>query len=160
MLVVTPAALESAIVRWEIRLARQEGKTVSPVRGQGLGDLGKLPHWLGDIYDFDIPEQRAKLMSVLAGPSKQNRVPMMAPEPPVDFVQRPHEFGALKAKLLTPRATRLRSRRRCAARAATARPRSLERWPTTRTSRTPISTASSGWSWAKSPAICSPSFPT
>ncbi|MGO9472411.1 MAG: NB-ARC domain-containing protein [Rhodomicrobium sp.] len=102
VLVVTPAALESAIVRWEIRLARQEGKTVSPVRGQGLGDLGKLPHWLGHIYDFDIPEQRAKLMSVLAGPSKQNRVPMMAPEPPVDFVQRPHEFGALKAKLLNP----------------------------------------------------------
>jgi len=41
-------------------------------------------------------------MSVLAGPSKQNRVPMMAPEPPADFVQRPHEFGALKAKLLNP----------------------------------------------------------
>ena len=41
-------------------------------------------------------------MSVLAGPSKQNRVPMMAPEPPADFVQRPAEFGALKAKLLNP----------------------------------------------------------
>ena len=103
VLVVTPAALESPIVRWEIRLARQEGKTVSPVRGQGLGDLNKLPHWLGHVYDLDIPEQRAKLMSVLGGPSKQNRVPMMAPEPPADFVQRPHEFGALKAKLLNPR---------------------------------------------------------
>jgi len=36
VLVVTPAALASPIVRWEIRLARQEGKTVSPVRGRGL----------------------------------------------------------------------------------------------------------------------------
>ena len=39
-------------------------------------------------------------MRVLAGPSYQNRVPMMAPEPPVDFVQRPVEFEALKRKLL------------------------------------------------------------
>ena len=27
---------------------------------------------------------------------------MMAPEPTANFVQRPHEFGALKAKLLNP----------------------------------------------------------
>ena len=39
-------------------------------------------------------------MRVLEGPSKQNRVPMMAAEPPADFVQRPREFEALKAKLL------------------------------------------------------------
>jgi MoxR-like ATPase len=39
-------------------------------------------------------------MRVLEAPSKQNRVPMMAPEPPVDFVQRRLEFGALKRKLL------------------------------------------------------------
>src|SRR5215470_16289073 len=35
VLVVTPAGLESPIVRREIRLARQEGKTVSPVKGPG-----------------------------------------------------------------------------------------------------------------------------
>ena len=40
ILVVTPAALASPVVRREIRLARQEGKTVSPVKGPGLGDPG------------------------------------------------------------------------------------------------------------------------
>src|SRR5271166_4018993 len=35
ILVVTPAALASPYVRQEIRLARQEGKTVCPVKGPG-----------------------------------------------------------------------------------------------------------------------------
>src|SRR5271165_7501713 len=50
--VVTPAALASPVVRREIRLARQEGKTVSPVRGPGLGELGQLPRWLGQVFDL------------------------------------------------------------------------------------------------------------
>jgi WD40 repeat protein len=100
VLVVTPAALDSRYVRREIRLARQEGKTVSAVKGPGLGDLNTLPRWLGHIYDLDIPEQRKRFLRVLEGPSTQKRVPMMAPEPPADFVQRPVEFEALKAKLL------------------------------------------------------------
>jgi hypothetical protein len=36
VLVLTPLALESPVVRQEIRLARQEGKSVSVVRGRGL----------------------------------------------------------------------------------------------------------------------------
>jgi TIR domain len=35
VLIVTPKALESGVVRQEIRLARQEGKSVGPVRGRG-----------------------------------------------------------------------------------------------------------------------------
>jgi hypothetical protein len=42
VLVVTPAALE------EIRLARQDGKTVCPVKGPGLTDLGTP---LPDLFD-------------------------------------------------------------------------------------------------------------
>jgi len=103
VLVVTPGALASRVVRDEIRLARQEGKTVSPVKGPGLGDLNKLPRWLGQVYDLDLIEHRKTLMRVLAGPSTQARVPMMAPEPPADFVQRRAEFGALKQKLLDAR---------------------------------------------------------
>ena len=45
--VVTPAALESFVVRRGFRFARQEGKTVCPVKGPGLTDLSKLPRWLG-----------------------------------------------------------------------------------------------------------------
>jgi hypothetical protein len=100
ILVVTPAALASRYVRQEIRLARQEGKTVCPVKGPGLLDFGNLPRWLGQIYDLDLPEHQTTLIRVLQDVSRQKRVPMMAPEPPQDFVERPREFDALKMQLL------------------------------------------------------------
>ena len=99
ILVVTPGALASQVVRREIRLARQEGKTVCPVKGSGLTDLGQVPRWIGHIYDLKIDEQRTALITLLQAESLQERVPMMAPEPPPDFVQRPREFDALKAQL-------------------------------------------------------------
>ncbi len=100
VLVVTPAALASPYVRREIRLARQEGKTVCPVREPGLRDLGALPRWLGQIYDLALTEHQTTLIRVLQDVSRQKRVPMMAPEPPKDFVRRPKEFDALKRLLL------------------------------------------------------------
>jgi hypothetical protein len=100
ILVVTPASLASPVVRREIRLARQEGKTACPVKGAGLGDLDKLPRWLGQIYDLDLTEHQTTLIRVPQADSRQKRVPMMAPEPPPDFVPRPKEFGALKQQQL------------------------------------------------------------
>jgi TIR domain len=70
VLVVTQAALESPVVRREIRLARQEGKTVCPVKGPGVGDLGKLPRWLGQIYNLDLPEHQTTLIRVLQDESQ------------------------------------------------------------------------------------------
>jgi hypothetical protein len=100
VLVITPAALDSVVIRREIRLARQEGKTVSPVKGPGLRDLGQLPRWIGQVYDLALVEHRLTLIRVLQGQSRQKRVVMMAPEPPDDFVQRPSEFEVLKRRLL------------------------------------------------------------
>jgi hypothetical protein len=100
VLVVTPAAFARPDVRREIRLARQEGKTVSPVKGPGHGELGQLPRWLGQVFDLDLSEHFTTLVRVLKGHSRQKRVPMMAPEPPPDFIPRPKEFNALKAQLL------------------------------------------------------------
>jgi WD40 repeat protein len=100
VLVVTPGALGSRVVRREIRLARQEGKTVSPVKGPGIGDLGQLPRWLGQVYDIELPEHHATMMRVLQNQSWQKRVAMMAPEPPIDFIERPAVFEALKKQLL------------------------------------------------------------
>ena len=80
ILVVTPGALDSPVVRREIRLARQEGKTVCPIKGPGLGDLSDLPRWLGQLYDLDLPEHWTTLIRVLEAPSQQKRVAMMAPE--------------------------------------------------------------------------------
>jgi hypothetical protein len=102
VLIVTPKALESGVVRQEIRLARQEGKSVGPGQGPGVVDLNKLPRWLGHVYDFDLPEQRMALVSKLQRDAGLRRVPMMAPELPADFVRRPREFNALKARLLDP----------------------------------------------------------
>jgi hypothetical protein len=87
-------------MRREIRLARQEGKTVSPIRWPGIVDLNKLPRWLGPLNDLDLPEHLNKLFGVLALPSRQRRVAMMAPDPPADFVPRPVEFDALKKQVL------------------------------------------------------------
>jgi hypothetical protein len=102
ILVVTPKALESAVVKQEIRLARQEGKSVCPVRGPGLIDLNKTPRWLGHVYDLDLPEQKTALIGKLQRDAEPRRVTMMAPELPADFVARPKEFDALKARLLDP----------------------------------------------------------
>jgi WD40 repeat protein len=100
ILIVTPGALASPIVRREIRLARQEGKTFLPVKGPALGDLAELPRWLGQIVDIDLPEHRTSLLRTLEADSKAPRVPMMAPEPPVDFVARPLVLDALKRQLI------------------------------------------------------------
>ena len=100
ILVVTPGALASPVVRREIRLARQEGKTVSPIKGPGLAELRNVPRWVGQIYDLDHQEHFRTLIRVLTAPSRQERVPMMAPEPPADFVSRPKQFDRLKRKLL------------------------------------------------------------
>ncbi len=100
ILVVTPKALESAYVRREIRLARQEGKTVCPIKGPGLADLGALPRWLGQIYDLDLPEHQTTLIRVLQDVSRPKRAPMTEEKPPADFVNRPKEFDALKRQLL------------------------------------------------------------
>ena len=103
VIVLTPAALTSPVVRREIRLARQEGKTVCPVRGPRLENLGALPRWIGQVYDLALAEHQTTLVRVLEAESRQKRVPMMAPEPPEDFVPRPREFEALKTQLLDAR---------------------------------------------------------
>jgi WD40 repeat protein len=102
ILVITPAALESGVVKQEIRLARQEGKSVCPIKGPGVIDLNKLPRWLGHVYDLDLKEQKTALTAKLQRDAEPRRAPMMAPELPADFVARPKEFDALKKGLLDP----------------------------------------------------------
>jgi WD40 repeat protein len=100
VLVITPNAIGSTHVRQEIRLARQEGKQVHPVRGPGFETLGRLPRWLGHVIDPTVFEQWEALLTTLSGQSQQKRTPMMAPEPPADFVPRPREIEELKRALL------------------------------------------------------------
>jgi hypothetical protein len=159
--VVTPAALESPYVRREIRLARQEGKSICPVKGLGLGDLSKAPRWLGHIYDLEIPEQQTALIGVLQNESRQKRMPMMASEPPSDFVHRPKEFDALKRRLLNAKGDSVTAitaaLRGAGGYGKTTLAKALPHDPTF---RTPIPTASYGSKSAKSRAGCLRRSPT
>jgi WD40 repeat protein len=102
VLVVTPGALERPIIKKELRLARQEGRQVSPVWAGRQFEMRGLPRWFErvHIYNIEYPEQWERLVQALSGPSRQNRVPFMAPDPPKNFVERPGELAALKAQLL------------------------------------------------------------
>ena len=65
VLVLTPGALDSSVVRREIRLARQEGKTVSVVRGPGIpDDFHVRLHCRGDV---DVSEPRVQGANFLQG---------------------------------------------------------------------------------------------
>lgn len=103
LLVVSPEALKRPVVRREIRLAKAMAKQVTPVRAGPEFDLDGLPRWLGHVLDPAITEHWDRLVMALKGPSRQKRMPMMAPEPPADFVSRPKEFEALKRQLLDAR---------------------------------------------------------
>jgi WD40 repeat protein len=102
VLVVTPSALERPIIKKELRLARQEGRQVSPVWAGRQFEMRDVPRWFErvHIYNIEYPEQWERLIQTLSGPSRQNRVPFMAPDPPKNFVERPDELAALKAQLL------------------------------------------------------------
>src|SRR5215470_11598011 len=102
VLVVTPGALERPIIKKELRLARQEGRQVSPVWAGKQFEMHGLPRWFErvHIYNIEYPEQWERLVQTLSGPSRQNRVPFMAPDPPKSFVERPDELAALKAQWL------------------------------------------------------------
>ena len=52
VLVMTPAAMQSEMVRKEWRYARQQGVCVYPVKGGPDLDFTSLPHWMGSLYCF------------------------------------------------------------------------------------------------------------
>jgi len=102
VLVMTPAAMDSKIVRREWRLARQEGVCVLPVIASLDLDFRILPHWMRAVHftDPDIPEEWTLLIRTLEGPCQEKRVPFMVEDLPEDFVPRPNEFNKLVASLL------------------------------------------------------------
>jgi len=118
VLVLSPAALRSPYVAAEWKIARQEGRRVSPVSGPGELDFSHLPRWMerAHRHDIDIPESLARLVQVLKGPAGEKRVPFMADALPEGFVARPEEFAALKRSLLDARGEPVAITRRCAGR--------------------------------------------
>ena len=151
VLVVTTAALESGVVKQEIRLARQEGKSVSPVRGTRR----RRPQQAAALAR---PRLRSRPARAENGSHRQTSARGgAAPRAddgagtafrlhrPSGRIRRAESVVCSTPKAIPSPA----SPRRCAAPAATARRRSPRRSPATPISRTPISTESCGPNWVR-----------
>ncbi len=103
VLVMTPAAMQSEMVRKEWRYARQQGVCVYPVKGASDLDFHSLPHWMRSAHFYDLAYEWPKLLNDLNTRCQQPRVPFMVEDLPADYVPRPREFEALIEKLLDQR---------------------------------------------------------
>ena len=126
-----------------------------PGQGTGPRDLGKLPRWLGQFTTSTCRAQND------ADPRASGREPAESRADDgagaaTGFRPAPEGIRRAESSCSTQKATPSpASPPRCAAPAAMARRRWPRRSPTTPTSRTPISTESSGPSSAKSRSGCS-----
>src|SRR5262245_6286862 len=99
VLLMTPAAVSSTLVRREWRYARQHGVCVYPVMGAEL-DFGALPRWMRTLHVYDLDQEWPKFLNDLRTRCDQRRVPFMVDDLPVDFVARPDEFNRLLSLVL------------------------------------------------------------
>src|SRR6266581_4899153 len=100
VLVMTPAAMQSKMVREEWRYARQQGVCVYPVKGKPDLDFNSLPRWMRSAHFYDLDHEWQKFVNDLNTRCQQPHVPFMCKDLPPDFVPRPNEFDALISKLL------------------------------------------------------------
>jgi WD40 repeat protein len=99
VLVMTPAAMNSDLVRKEWRYARQHGVCVYPVKGGDI-DFNVLPRWMRSRHFYDLEHEWAKFLNDLRTRCEQRRIPFMADDLPSDFVRRPVEFDRLVSLVL------------------------------------------------------------
>src|SRR5439155_10215125 len=99
LLVMTPAAMQSVMVRKEWRYARQQGVCVYPVQGNPNLDFSSLPRWMRDAHFYDLDHEWTKFINDLNTRCQAPRVPFMVEDLPFDFVPRPNEFEELIGKL-------------------------------------------------------------
>ncbi len=102
VLVMTPKALESPIIRKEWRYARQKGVCVYPVKGVPDSELDydSLPRWMSSAHFYDRDKEWQKLVNDLNTRCQVPRVPFMVDDLPEDLVSRPEEFDLLIHQLL------------------------------------------------------------
>ena len=100
VLVMTPAAMQSPMVRKEWRYARQQGVCVYPVKGMPKLDFASLPHWMRDVHFYDLAHEWPKFVNDLNTRCEQVRVPFMVEDLPANFVPRSQEFDQLIGKVL------------------------------------------------------------
>ena len=102
VLLATPAALRSPMVRREWRYARQRGVAVYPVLGDDPVDIDALPRWMRSVHFYDLQHEWRKFVNDLHVRPTPVRVPFMVEDLPADFVARPREYAGLIDHLLDP----------------------------------------------------------
>lgn len=100
VIVMSPAALLSPIIREEWRYARQQGVCVYPVKTTPDLDFSQVPRWMSSVHCYDLTTEQAKFLNDLNRPGEKTYVPFMVADLPSDFVPRPRELDLLRTKLL------------------------------------------------------------
>ncbi|MCB0168360.1 MAG: TIR domain-containing protein [Anaerolineae bacterium] len=88
ILVVTPAAMRSVVVKKEWTYARQRGVCILPVWGAAPMALDTLPRWLRDTCFYQPEAAWSKLVAELNRTCQSLRVPFMVEKLADDFVPR------------------------------------------------------------------------
>lgn len=88
VLVMTPAALASELVRREWRYARQRGVAVYPVIAAPGLDFDAMPRWMRSVHFYDLAQEWPKFVADLHGTPRPRRVPFMVEDLPADHVPR------------------------------------------------------------------------
>ncbi len=101
VLAMTPAALQSAVVRKEWRYARQQGVCVYPVIATPDLDFTGLPRWMSSAHFYNLEQEWPKFVNDLNTRCQQRRVPFMVEDLPGDFVAREQEFNEIISRLLS-----------------------------------------------------------
>ncbi len=100
VLILTPAAMRSKIVRKEWRYARQQGVCVYPVKGSADLHFTDLPRWMRNVHFYDPQLEWTRLVKDVSSPCQNPRVPFMVEELPDDFILRSGQAQQLKSLLL------------------------------------------------------------
>jgi WD40 repeat protein len=102
VLVMTPEAMASPLIRKEWRYARQKGICVFPVKGAPdiYLDYASLPRSLRAKHFYDLDYEFDKFIYDLNTRCREPRVPFMVTDLPDHYVQRPAKFKALLDQLL------------------------------------------------------------
>lgn len=81
VLIVTLGSLESDVVQWEWRYARQQGVCVYPVNAapDKRLDFGAMPRWMSSAQFFDFDREWQTFVNYLKSPCHAARVPFMSP---------------------------------------------------------------------------------
>lgn len=104
VLIATPGAMASPIVRKEWRYARQQGVCVYPILVPGNHpDFSEMQRWMRDIHFYDManPAQEVKFFHDISGSCQFVKVPQMAGPLPDDYVERTEQMETILSLLLS-----------------------------------------------------------